>query len=272
MSCKKEPLRAMNADHEELLQELESIDAIYPGYMTVHTADSTIVSIKVPQHEYVTVQISFPADYPSKSSPRVMELRFDDDSRLVSHDAKFLLHLFQEVMDSAFYQNGRNAVCVFDFLTELDRVLYTEPEQNDRAVEKVVLPTDPFEHWYASQPITDRGSTFMGFATRVSSETEAFQRLETLKTDSKIRKGSHAMCAWRIKQRLQDDKREIIFQDSDDDGETAAGSRMLHLITIMDVWNVMVVVVRWFNGAHLGPDRFKHINSAAREAVLNAGF
>lgn len=262
----------MSEDHEELLQELESVEAIYPGYVTSHTADSSIVSIKVPQHEYVTVQISFPANYPSKGTPRVMELRFDDESQVVSQDQKFLKQLFQEVMDSAYYKNGQNAVCLFDFLTELDGILYVEPEQSEEASETVALPTDPFEHWFASEPITDRGSTFMGFATRVDSEEEAFQRLETLKTDSKIRKGNHAMCAWRIRQQSSDNQRDIIFQDSDDDGETAAGSRMLHLITIMDVWNVMVVVVRWFNGTHLGPDRFKHINSAAREAVINAGF
>lgn len=41
---------------------------------------------------------------------------------------------------------------------------------------------------------------------------------------------------------------------------------------MMDVWNVMVVVSRWFGGSHIGPDRFKHINSAAREAIVRAGF
>lgn len=40
----------------------------------------------------------------------------------------------------------------------------------------------------------------------------------------------------------------------------------------MDVWNTIVVVSRWFGGIHLGPDRFKHINSAARDAVIKAGF
>lgn len=37
---------------------------------------------------------------------------------------------------------------------------------------------------------------------------------------------------------------------------------------MMDVWNIVVVVSRWFGGTHIGPDRFKHINSAARESVL----
>lgn len=40
---------------------------------------------------------------------------------------------------------------------------------------------------------------------------------------------------------------------------------------MMDVWNVIVVVSRWYGGTHLGSDRFKHINSAARGAVINAG-
>lgn len=41
---------------------------------------------------------------------------------------------------------------------------------------------------------------------------------------------------------------------------------------MMDAWNVVVVVSRWFGGTHLGPDRFKHINSAAREAVIEGHF
>lgn len=270
------------ADHEELLQELESIDAIYPDLLTIHTADSKIISMKVPQHENVAVQISFPPNYPSESAPQVIEVRIDNENGagpaaaddISLYDLKYLRSLFQEVMDSCYVQNGSKSVCVFDFLGELDGILYIEQQDNEATMdEPVQVPTDPLENWFASDPISDRGSTFMGFATRVSSEQDAFDRLELLKTDSKIRKGNHAMCAWRIKKIADESKKnEIIFQDSDDDGETAAGSRMLHLITIMDCWNVMVVVVRWFNGTHLGPDRFKHINSAAREAVLRAGF
>lgn len=41
---------------------------------------------------------------------------------------------------------------------------------------------------------------------------------------------------------------------------------------MMDVWNVVVVVSRYFGGIHLGPDRFKHINTAARDAVTKGGF
>jgi putative IMPACT (imprinted ancient) family translation regulator len=35
---------------------------------------------------------------------------------------------------------------------------------------------------------------------------------------------------------------------------------------------VLVVVTRYFGGIHLGPDRFKHINQAARNALELGGF
>lgn len=39
-----------------------------------------------------------------------------------------------------------------------------------------------------------------------------------------------------------------------------------------DVDNVLIVVTRYFGGIHLGPDRFKHINQAARNALEDGGF
>lgn len=82
--------------------------------------------------------------------------------------------------------------------------------------------------------------------------------------------------------------------DNDDDGETAAGGRLAHLLQILvgftlvpfmnpncidapttcvqEVNNVLVIVTRYFGGIHLGPDRFKHINQAARNALELGGF
>ena len=89
----------------------------------------------------------------------------------------------------------------------------------------------------------------------------------------------------------------IDFADNDDDGETAAGGRLAHLLQILvrffflsspchvtidynmvlaplqqDVNDVLVIVTRYFGGIHLGPDRFKHINQAARNALELGGF
>ena len=63
----------------------------------------------------------------------------------------------------------------------------------------------------------------------------------------------------------------IIRADCDDDGEDAAGGRLLHMLTLLDVRDVMVVVTRWYGGTQLGPSRFKYINNAARFALEEAG-
>ena len=46
----------------------------------------------------------------------------------------------------------------------------------------------------------------------------------------------------------------------------------MHLMQLMDVWNVVVVVTRWYGGTKLGPDRFRIINSVARDALVKGGF
>ena len=41
---------------------------------------------------------------------------------------------------------------------------------------------------------------------------------------------------------------------------------------VQEIEDVLVVVTRYFGGIHLGPDRFKHINQAARNALEAGGF
>ncbi|KAI9267523.1 ribosomal protein S5 domain 2-type protein [Helicostylum pulchrum] len=85
--------------------------------------------------------------------------------------------------------------------------------------------------------------------------------------NKKIAKAAHNILAYRIT--MPDEK---VLQDNDDDGETAAGGRLSHLMQILEVENVVVVVSRWFGGIHLGPDRFKNINNVARNALEQCGF
>lgn len=44
------------------------------------------------------------------------------------------------------------------------------------------------------------------------------------------------------------------------------------IFQIMEVKDVMVVVSRWYGGVHLGPDRFRHINNAARQVLTGGNF
>ena len=61
-------------------------------------------------------------------------------------------------------------------------------------------------------------------------------------------------------------------QDYDDDGESAAGGRLLHMLQAAGVTGVAVVVSRWFGGVHLGPARFGAINNTARDLLTSCGY
>ncbi|XP_015281020.1 PREDICTED: protein IMPACT-like [Gekko japonicus] len=92
--------------------------------------------------------------------------------------------------------------------------------------------------------------------------------LAKLHENKKIASATHNIYAYRI---YCEDK-QTFLQDSEDDGETAAGGRLLHLMQILDVRNVLVVVSRWYGGILLGPDRFKHINNCARNILVEQNY
>ncbi|KAI5124843.1 hypothetical protein M0805_007277 [Coniferiporia weirii] len=118
-----------------------------------------------------------------------------------------------------------------------------------------------------SEPIVDRKSVFIGRACRLSHPSQVPLVLSHLMSDKRIARAAHPIInAWRCT------INGTSHQDNDDDGETAAGGRVAHLLQILDVDNVLVVVTRYFGGIHLGPDRFKHINQAARNALDLGGF
>ncbi|ORY26887.1 hypothetical protein BCR39DRAFT_539963 [Naematelia encephala] len=125
----------------------------------------------------------------------------------------------------------------------------------------------------SSDPIHDRKSTFVGHAIRVTDEREVPLVIHELLSDKKIAKAAHpAIFAYRIVKDVGGVAGKVINSDYDDDGESAAGARLSHLLEILELENVLVVVTRWFGGTLLGSDRFKHISQAAREALEAAGF
>lgn len=126
------------------------------------------------------------------------------------------------------------------------------------------------------ESVVDRKSVFQGHCAGVQRVEHVELFLSKLKENKKIENAFHNMWAYRIdrsdpKARLAN-KSASIIQDCDDDGEQAAGGRLLSLLQILNVVNVMVVVTRWYGGIQLGPARFKHINNAARDALVKGGF
>ncbi|XP_025938977.1 protein IMPACT isoform X1 [Apteryx rowi] len=137
-------------------------------------------------------------------------------------------------------------------------------------------------------PITDRRSTFQAHLAPVVTLQQMQSRtlhniqdaitprtwsdvkrvLEKLYENKKIASATHNIYAYRI---YCEDK-QTFLQDCEDDGETAAGGRLLHLMQILNVHNVLVVVSRWYGGILLGPDRFKHINNCARTILVEYNY
>lgn len=132
-------------------------------------------------------------------------------------------------------------------------------------------------NWSISEPVTEKKSVFVARCVAVSSRDEAASSVShLLATDKKVASATHNIRAWRIRN-LKSSGGGVegvvtVQQDCDDDGETAAGGRLLHLMQLMDVWNVVVVVTRWYGGTKLGPDRFRVVNAVAREALVRGGF
>lgn len=122
-----------------------------------------------------------------------------------------------------------------------------------------------------SQAISERKSTFVGHAAALYDPADVPVILANLLQDRRIARASHpTMYAWVCKVKDENGsgkKVKLIHRDCDDDGETAAGGRLAHLLDLCHVENGIVIVTRWYGGVHLGADRFKLINRAARDAL-----
>jgi hypothetical protein len=243
---------------EELHDEIEAINAIYPQCCT-EVADQ-IYSFVIPNYDKLSIQLSFPPTYPD-NIPDLIQLVSTDSTTYT--DLNYIEQQFRHCLQSMFM---KGIVCVFELLSECENYLqlydlehntsqnHSKPPSDERST-----PTDPQaslssleidrEHnlpkpsklssgieqhtidytagWIQSQPIVDRGSTFIGFARKCTSVVEAKEYIQTLTSDRKIARATHNITSWRIQQ-----PGGIQFQDCDDDGETAAGGRLLHLLTV----------------------------------------
>lgn len=67
--------------------------------------------------------------------------------------------------------------------------------------------------------------------------------LAKLKTIKKLQQAKHNMYAYRFLSKTG--RATKVIQECDDDGERQGGSRMLHLLQMMEQTNILVVVTRW---------------------------
>ncbi|OAL45176.1 UPF0029-domain-containing protein [Pyrenochaeta sp. DS3sAY3a] len=270
------------SNNDAIQDELTSINSIFdPGTLSPIDETERLFSLRLPSSPSITLRIEFPADYPDAPPsvlgtesvgpdvPKGMGLRAVDVVRQVLADV---------------YRPGE--ACIYDLLEEVREALEKAEEQGDiqlhdhigvsaleeegskQSAHEAIIDIGPEPPWVVAPALTEKKSVFLARVAPVSSPAQARQYVaHLLATDKKAARATHNMTAWRIK-----GPNDTSYQDCDDDGETAAGSRMLHLMQLMDVWNVMVVVTRWYGGILLGPDRFRIINTAAREALVLGGF
>ncbi|KAF8571218.1 hypothetical protein P879_06129 [Paragonimus westermani] len=120
---------------------------------------------------------------------------------------------------------------------------------------------------FHGEPFVDRKSVFQAHACHVETVGAVSRFISRVLEDRKVAVATHNILAWRLVTRSKTGTSDLVHSDCDDDGETHAGSRLLHLLTISGMENVAVMVSRWYGGIQLGPDRFKHINNVARQLL-----
>lgn len=276
---------------DDLTNELEAINSIYGEDTVLRAAASAsdLYILSVP-YQGVSLRLSFPLHYPYQP-PQILATEAIGETARKGYGARILTEA-RETLGRTFVPG---CVCLFDLLQGLED---SRRAQNDEAgntelvdprVEKEDIrdttedamrsssPSFPSPKWTLSETVTLKKSTFTARACPVFSLTQAHAAIADLVTNEKrIAKATHNISAYRIHLQplssLNMEPKEVISQDCDDDGETAAGGRLLHLLQVMDVWNVLVVVIRWHGGTQLGPDRFRLISQVARDAVISGGW
>ncbi|KAL5364252.1 ribosomal protein S5 domain 2-type protein [Aspergillus floccosus] len=292
----------LSLQNTDLAEEIEAINAIYDpdtitvtgtGAPTAPTLDlgattttttssssstpTTTITLQIPEHPHLSFILRFEASYPD-TRPQIVGTA----STAARGEGKLAVDVLEDIVQRT-HQPG--AVCLFDVLSEAVEAFHelniggttTEPASQDATTpkESEVDQTDiarlslrdafGIEHppeWVLSEVVTEKKSVFVGRAARVTSLAQARGFLDyLLATEKKVAAATHNIR-----------KGEMIVQDCDDDGETAAGGRLLHLMQLMDVWDVVVVVTRWYGGVLLGPDRFRIINAVGRDALVRGGF
>jgi hypothetical protein len=259
--------------------ELTSINSIFDqGTLSPVDEHARLYSLRLPSFPSIILRIEFPVDYPD-APPSILGTQSvgqDVPKGMGSRAVDVVRDVLAEV-----YRPGE--ACIYDLLEEAREALEMAEEQGDMQLHDHIsdhqeesaqqISSDPADlgpepPWIVAPALTEKKSVFLARVAAVSSPAQAQQYVaHLLATDKKAARATHNMTAWRIK-----GVSDTSYQDCDDDGETAAGSRMLHLMQLMDVWDVIVVVTRWYGGVLLGPDRFRIINTAAREALILGGF
>ena len=257
----------MDENFELQRDEIEALMSIYEDQIEIVNEESMTLILKIDSNptKQFHVRVGLPTTYPSKSPPK-----YEINAPWLKSLERKVLH---EKLDKIYDESCGNCI-LYEWMDYLRNFVDEKNSENNQSfplenveTSKILpksLPVPPIFH---GEPLVDRRSTFQAHVATVISVSDVKAVRETLLQNRKIANATHNIVAYRIS-----NERKNIVQDCDDDGETAAGRRLLHLLQILDAKNVVVVVSRWYGGILLGPDRFKHINNVARQLLVEQGY
>ncbi|RWS04081.1 protein IMPACT-like protein [Dinothrombium tinctorium] len=281
-------------DNETLRRdEMEALSAIYCDDWILEDPENRVYTITLREpssfgkshDKFIQIQFRFPLDYPLNAAPlftiSAPWMSRHDKQRLISafneihveHRGESVVYLcIEKAREFLANDTSRSEVCDENKSGSNEEVV--DGETLLQSFSNLHVNTCKHNHdsrsiiFYHGHPIVDRGSTFQAHLAAVDCLEQMREAKALLLSKREISTALHNISAYRI----AGGPHNSYFQDCDDDGEKAAGRRLLHLLEILEVKNVLVVVSRWFGGILLGPDRFKHINNVARELLQERGY
>ena len=263
-------------NHDLQKDEIEALTAIYGEALqfdeNARRLFITLVDEDSDEKRSLELEVQLTDDYPANGSP-VISL----SAPFMSRECKNrLLSQLKQILDE---NPGEPVIYQWiertrTFLREdSTTMMNSEPQTQTLAAVKTDVSESSSTEAFSSvpichgEPLVDRKSVFQAHVARVTDVKQAKKVISELKGDKKLSTATHNISAYRI----SGGPHGTCFQDCDDDGENQAGSRLLHLLQILDISDIVIVVSRWFGGIQLGPDRFKHINHVARDLISKCG-
>ncbi|VDL61439.1 unnamed protein product [Hymenolepis diminuta] len=263
-------------DASEQNDELQALESIYPDEFTIIDHDQRCYKISVTSEgskkHTVELKFTFIPGYPSENPPlyeisaptlqkiqRSSLLQILNEVCMVSLGSAMIFSMVETIKSFLEEQDEENNQD-FDIILELDDLTIDEPTDNVvRSAYAVPSIRDhlvacgrrlpiaegvPCPKIYHGETITDRKSVFQAHCCEVSSLSEVSAFISTMLEDRKIAAATHNITAWYLRTKLKADAPTTsLVADYDDDGETQAGGRLLHLISLAAKEGVAVMVM-----------------------------
>lgn len=232
--------------NEILSDELLAIDAIFPQTIFKTEGSDSTYAIRISRSGeeksiielFLSFDHAYPIESPKVSSARGIE-KLEVEQWLIGLSGnEVLFSLLSSLMEKV----------------EAEGLHYDEPQRE---------VTDEPIRWYTGDPVHDRKSVMLGRACRIGSQADLDAALKSIELDKELQKATHPRI-WACRYRDDSDR---LVKAHDDDGETAAGSRLAFLLDVTQREQVFVNVSRWYGGINLGPKRFHDILTAGRNAL-----